>query len=46
MAVDPGESNDLADRYPDVTQELANKWDAYADEVGVVPRESTDWPDN
>jgi arylsulfatase len=46
MAADPGESTDLADRYPDVVQELANKWDAYADEVRVVPRESTGWPDN
>jgi arylsulfatase len=46
MAADPGESNDVADRYPDVTQDLANKWDMYGDEVGVVPREATDWPDH
>jgi arylsulfatase len=45
VAKDPGESNDLADQLPDVTQDLADKWDSYADEVGVVPREGTDWPD-
>ena len=46
VTVDPGESTDLADQFPDVMQELANKWDSYADDVGVVPRETTDWPDN
>jgi arylsulfatase len=46
LANDPGESLDLADQYPDVTQDLANKWDSYADEVGVVERESTEWPAN
>jgi arylsulfatase len=46
IAKDPGESQDLANQYPNVTQELANKWDMYADDVGVVQRESTDWPDN
>jgi len=43
---DPGESHDLADQYPNVTQDLANKWDSYADDVGVVERDSTDWPSN
>jgi arylsulfatase len=46
VAKDPGESRDLADQYPDVTQDLANKWESYADEVGVVERETTDWPSN
>jgi arylsulfatase A-like enzyme len=46
MTVDPGESNDVADQYPDVIQDLADKWDVYADEVGVVPREAMEWPDN
>jgi arylsulfatase len=45
MAVDPGESNDVAVQHPEVIQELANKWDVYADEVGIVPREVSDWPD-
>ena len=46
LAKDPGESQDLADQHPDVTQDLANKWDSYADEVGVVERDSTEWPAN
>ena len=46
IAKDPGESHDLADEYPEVTQDLANKWDSYADDVGVVERESTEWPAN
>ena len=46
MRVDPGESNDVADQYPDIAQEPANAWDIYAYEVGVVPREATEWPDN
>jgi arylsulfatase len=46
IAKDPGESHDLADEYPVVTQDLANKWDSYADDVGVVGRESTEWPAN
>ncbi len=45
MAVDPGESNDVAVQHPEVIQELANKWDVYADEVGIVPRGVSDWPD-
>jgi hypothetical protein len=36
----------VADQYPDVMQDLADKWDVYADEVGVVPREAMEWPDN
>lgn len=46
IAKDPGESRDLADQYPEVMHDLANKWDSYADDVGVVERESTEWPDN
>jgi len=45
MAVDPGESNDVAAQHPELMQELADKWDVYADEVGIVPREVSDWPD-
>jgi len=45
VAKDPGESNDVSDQFPNVTQDLADKWDSYADEVGVVPQEATDWPD-
>ena len=45
MAVDPGESNDVSAQHPEVMQELADKWDVYADEVGVVPREVSEWPD-
>ena len=45
MAVDPGESNDVSAQHPEVMQELADKWDVYADEVGIVPREVSDWPD-
>jgi arylsulfatase len=46
MTIDPGESNDVAGQYPDVIQDLADKWNVYADEVGVVPREATERPDN
>ena len=46
LTVDPGESTDLADQFPDVMQDLVNKWATYADEVGVVPREATHWPDS
>jgi arylsulfatase len=45
MAKDPGESNDVSDQFPNVTQDLADKWDSYADDVGVIPQEATDWPD-
>jgi arylsulfatase len=45
MAADPGESNDLAAQHPEVIQNLADQWDVYADEVGIVPREVSDWPD-
>ncbi len=45
LAVDPGESNDLADEHPAVIQELADHWEAYAEEVGIVPREVSGWPD-
>jgi arylsulfatase len=45
MAKDPGESNDVSDQFSNVTQVLADKWDSYADDVGVIPQEATDWPD-
>jgi arylsulfatase len=45
MAVDPGESKDLSAQHPEVIQTLADHWQVYADEVGVVPRETADWPD-
>lgn len=45
MAVDPGESKDLSAQHPEVIQTLADHWQVYADEVGVVARETADWPD-
>ena len=45
MAVDPGEFNDVAAQHPEVIQELTDQWDIYAEEVGIVPREVSDWPD-
>jgi arylsulfatase len=45
MAVDPGESNDVAAQHPQVIRDLADRWDVYADEVGIVPREVSEWPD-
>jgi hypothetical protein len=45
MAVDPGESNDVAAQHQEVIQELTDQWDIYAEEVGIVPREVSDWPD-
>ncbi len=39
MQVDRTELNDLASRYPEKTRQLANKWRAWADRVGVQP-----WP--
>ena len=41
-----GESVNLSDQFPDVTQELAQKWHRYAEDVGVVPSQATNWPDN
>jgi arylsulfatase len=37
---DPGETHDLAGEMPELLQELQTAWDAYAEEVGVVPAES------
>jgi arylsulfatase len=45
VARDPGESKDLSAQHPDVVQVLAGRWEVYAEEVGVVPREATEWPD-
>lgn len=39
LATDPGESVDLAADMPDLLSELIAAWEAYAEEVGVVPAE-------
>jgi arylsulfatase len=44
LAVDPGETRDLADKQPSRLHELVNFWEAYAEEVGVVQPGQTDWP--
>ena len=36
MAKDPGEFNDLAAKYPDKLKALADAWDKYAADNGVV----------
>ncbi len=36
IAIDPGESNNLAQKQPDKLQQLIAAWERYADEVGVV----------
>ena len=46
LTKDPGETLDLADQFPNITQDLADKWDAYADDVGVVERDTAEWPAN
>lgn len=37
LARDPGETNDLAARHPDVLAALLDLWRRYADETGVLP---------
>ncbi len=37
MAEDRSETQNLADQYPERTEELAQKWQTWADRVGVVP---------
>ena len=37
LGSDPGETTDLIDTQPDVAQRLAEKWDQYATDNGVVP---------
>ena len=37
MRIDPTETQDLADRYPDAVVELAGLWQVWADRVGVIP---------
>ncbi|MEE2058076.1 sulfatase-like hydrolase/transferase [Rhodococcus artemisiae] len=34
---DPGETVDLIDAHPDIAQQLADRWDQYASDNGVVP---------
>ena len=36
LSVDPFERNDVSAQFPDLTAELVNAWNEYADEVGVV----------
>ncbi len=38
---DRTELNDLSDKYPIVVKDFANKWQKWADEVGVVPWDKT-----
>lgn len=37
VVADPGESTDLADEHPERLSALQEKWQAYADQVGVIP---------
>lgn len=37
LAVDPDEAHDLADERPGKLAELRQAWEAYADDVGVIP---------
>ena len=37
LRTDPGETTDLIDTHPDVARRLAEKWDRYAADNGVVP---------
>jgi arylsulfatase len=45
LATDPGESIDLAKQEPGVTQRLVSAWAEYAKDVGVVPPDKSEWPD-
>ncbi|MGO2110949.1 MAG: sulfatase-like hydrolase/transferase [Pseudoclavibacter sp.] len=42
LADDPGETNDVVDEHADLAQSLAEKWDEYAAERGVVPADFDD----
>jgi len=44
LEIDPGESQDLADKNPSKVQQMVNFWEAYAKEVGVVLPETDAWP--
>lgn len=37
LSVDPGETNDISSRNPELRQRLINAWDEYAESVGVIP---------
>ncbi|MHC5024628.1 MAG: arylsulfatase [Planctomycetota bacterium] len=39
VAIDPGETRDIADEHPDLLEKLQAAWDRYAEDVGVVLRE-------
>jgi arylsulfatase len=45
LATDPGESIDLSKQQPGVTQQLVSAWEKYARDVGVVPPDKAEWPD-
>ncbi len=36
LRADPGEQNDLSERFPEIRDELIAAWQNYADQVGVV----------
>jgi arylsulfatase len=44
LAMDPGETNDLAEERPRKLGQLVDEWDAYADEVEVILPEEGGWP--
>lgn len=37
LSKDPGETEDLADMYPEKLEELMGHWESYVQECGVVP---------
>lgn len=39
LAVDPGETHNLAQAHPERVAELKSAWEAWASEAGVIPRE-------
>lgn len=41
LSVDPGESKDLSTLEPKLRQRLIDAWEEYAEEVGVIPPESS-----
>ena len=45
LSTDPGESIDLSKEKPGLTQQLVSAWAEYANDVGVVPPDKVEWPD-
>jgi arylsulfatase len=37
MSVDPGETNALSPKAPELKTHLVKAWDAYAESVGIIP---------